>query len=390
MKILIDARGIQDGFKQHKQRGLGHYVLVILERLLMMKQDNLSFDFLFDKSLPIDTLKVKEAKWILHNPSPILKKFIRSYESYFSLEKTIRKLNYDLIHFLSYEDATVIPRIPYAITVHDIIAITNSNLDSPIRRLKHQLKKTFTDRIIYHAAGIVAISKHTKNDILNYFQIDPQKIQVIHSGVHERFFCKPTKEDINLVLNKYNLPREYLLYVGGIDPRKNIPNLLKCIKYLNTDSSINIPLALVGKLSNQFEYPKLQRYISNLKIRNLILEPGYIAEEDLPLVYAGAQAFLFPSLYEGFGLPVLQAMAAGTPVITTKLSSIPEIAGDAVIYVEPDKPELIASRVEQVLTNSTIRESLTNKGKIQAKKFSWDNTITNLFSFYEELIKSLT
>ena len=388
MKILIDGRGIQDGFKQHKQRGLGHYVLVLLERLLMLQRDDLSLDFLFDKSLPIDSLKIEESHRILHNPSPILKKLIRSYESYFSLGKTIRRLNYDLIHFLSYEDAIATPTVQYAVTMHDIMGIVNTKNDSLIKHLKHRLKKAFSDKIIYQAAGIVTISEHTKKDVLNYYNIDPEKIRVIYSGVHERFFCNPTKEEIKQVLDKYKLSTEYLLYVGGIDPRKNILNLLKSIKYLNTNASIKIPLALVGKLSNQSEYDKLQRLIKQLKIRNLIFEPGYIEENDLPLVYTGAQAFIFPSFYEGFGLPVLQAMAAGTPVITTELSSIPEIAGNAVIYVDPEKPESIASGIEQVLTDGSLRDSLITKGKIQAEKFSWESTITNLLSFYRDLISN--
>ena len=222
-----------------------------------------------------------------------------------------------------------------------------------------------------HASKIIAISEFTKNELINIYQADSSKIEVVHLAYDDQLF-RPIKDEakINEVLAKYKIEKPYILYVGRLEKKKNIIGLIKAFKSF-TDTKYKIQntrykLILVGKPG--YGYKRIKNYESRIKN---ILEIGYVEQTDLPYIYAGAKVFVFPSFYEGFGMPVLEAMACATPVVASNTTSIPEVAGDAALLVNPDNSKEIAAAVEQIINDTDLRTRLVQKGLDRVKNFSW-------------------
>jgi glycosyltransferase involved in cell wall biosynthesis len=208
-------------------------------------------------------------------------------------------------------------------------------------------------------------------------------------AAEQRFFHEWLPNNIINLHARYELPETFILYVGGVDPRKNLGILFKAMKALLENGSYCPTLAFAGQISDQREYPEMMKTIRSLGIEHLIKFLGYVSDEDLPLLFQASRAFVYPSRYEGFGLPVLQALASGTPVLTTKLSSIPEVAGHAAVYINPDDPSLLAQAINAILTNKEMRSSLIASGKKQAAMFSWKRTADETVEVYREVIKKI-
>lgn len=260
--------------------------------------------------------------------------------------------SYDLLHTSDWsEPASHAPKIT---TVHDLVfARYPSTVDPLIRRTQEKRLNRLRDNDTF----IIADSLSTQLDLQNLFHIDSTRIRVIYPGINQCYHPQ-SKKEIDRVKKKYKLPDQYLLSVGTQEPRKNLERLVKASELLN------LPLILVG------------RYGWGDKTRTV----GFIPDNDLPAMYAGATVFAYPSLYEGFGFPVLEAMACGTPVVTSNISSLPEVAGDAGILVNPLSVKAITRGIEQAITS---REKLIQKGYNQVKKFSWRATAQKLVSMYE-------
>jgi glycosyltransferase involved in cell wall biosynthesis len=260
---------------------------------------------------------------------------------------------------------------------------------SRIGQIKNSIRFRLESAIARRAAAIIVISEFTKRDVLTYMHVDALKVKVVHLGVQERFFHPHDPESLDRLRSLYHLPERFILYVGGIDLRKNIPSLVAGWGELWKEPRFRIPLVIAGKLSNQKEYPALLSQASLLGLREHLIFPGYIPDENLPALLSAASVFAFPSLYEGFGLPVLQAMAAGCPVLTTRRSSIPEVAGNAVWYVEEGTAHELATGLRSVLENRERAAQLKAEGKAQAAKFSWDRTAKETFRVYEDVAENI-
>ncbi|PIN89775.1 glycosyltransferase family 1 protein [Candidatus Pacearchaeota archaeon CG10_big_fil_rev_8_21_14_0_10_32_14] len=228
---------------------------------------------------------------------------------------------------------------------------------------------------------IITISESTKNDLMKYYDIPPSKIKVIYLGADENYKVLP-KTKINFIYDKYKIPKDYILYVGTLEPRKNIPNLLRA--YAKIKSDINHKLVITGKKG--WKYKEIYDTIDELKLENDVIFTGYVEEEDLPSIYNGASLFVYPSYYEGFGLPPLEAMSCGCPVITSNTSSIPEVVGDAGIMINPNDVDELAKQIKRVLSDKKLRENMKQKGLKQSKKFSWEKCAREHLEVYEEVI----
>ena len=211
----------------------------------------------------------------------------------------------------------------------------------------------------------VVVSECTKKDILNHFQVDEGKIKVVYLGADERF--KPAApEAIEGVRHKYKIDRPFLFSVGSV-PRKNIDGIIRGF----AGSRIKNDFLLV--LSCNFEVESYRRLARELGVEEQLLILSQLADDEVVALYSGATSFVFPSLYEGFGLPILEAMQCGAPVITSNISSCPEVAGDAAILVNPQKTAEISEAMDQMCTNEQLRRNIIQKGFERAKRFSWDN-----------------
>ncbi|MCD6109683.1 glycosyltransferase family 4 protein [bacterium] len=248
------------------------------------------------------------------------------------------------------------------------------------------------NKILYHfrfknikkyADAILTNSNHTKNDIIKYLRIPENKIHVTYFGAHKRFRHIPDKLEINKTLRKYSIDSPYICYVGTIEPRKNLINLLKAFKHLKTKKKIPHKLVLVGKDGWFFE--EIYKTIEKLDLKNDIIRTGFTPDEDIPFLLNGAETFIYPSFYEGFGLPVLEALACGVPTITSNNSSLPEVGENAVKYVNPEDPIDIANKMFEFLNSKDEQKKYSELAIKQASKFSWESCAKETLKVYSSL-----
>ncbi|QEH66970.1 glycosyltransferase family 1 protein [Cellulosilyticum sp. ST5] len=250
-----------------------------------------------------------------------------------------------------------------------------------LRRIKRDLAYS-----LERPDKIITISEATKQDMIQHLRVDPSKIEVIYCGVDFKHFNE-ARNNSQSVREKYQLPDQYILYIGTLEPRKNIETLIEAFKRFKIEgdkSNAEIKLVLAGKKG--WLYEGIFKKIQELGLEDDVVDLGYIDEIDKPALYQMAQCFVFPSIYEGFGIPVIEAMAAGTPVITTNVSSLPEVAGEAGLLVDPKDTIAIAESMYQLTTNEAKKQELIQKGYTQAQKFSWETSAEKLYRVYKELL----
>ena len=245
----------------------------------------------------------------------------------------------------------------------------------------HEMEETFLERIVRPADGVIAITASTRNDLIRLFDFPPEKVELIYPGFPEAFF-ETQPQTVAAVRSKYSLEGPYLLHVGTIEPRKNIDGLFDAYERLKPSLREEFPLVLIGSIgwADPSTLARIESPPDNVRYL------GYVPEEEVPPLTAGATACVFPSLYEGFGLPVPQAMAAGTPVLTSNVSSLPEVAGDAALLVDPKSTDEIVAGIERLLLSPSLREELVEKGHRQARRFSWEQSAKQTWRFFERIV----
>jgi glycosyltransferase involved in cell wall biosynthesis len=237
-------------------------------------------------------------------------------------------------------------------------------------------------RFLARADRIIAVSENTRRDALRFYRLDPAKIDMIPEGVEPHFRPETNPDRLVALRTRYALPARFLLYIGTIEPRKNLPTLLEAYRTLR-DWGCEFRLVIVGKkgwLCKGFFHR-----LRELGLEGEVIFPGYIPDDDLPALYSAAEAFVFPSLYEGFGLPPLEAMACGTPVVCSNASSLPEVVGDAGLLVAPDDVSGLAAAVERVLADPSLRAELSARGRERAARFTWHETARRTLEVYQGL-----
>jgi len=245
--------------------------------------------------------------------------------------------------------------------------------------------KLFFAPSLLRAKKIIAISESTKMDLVNIYQVPPEKVRVIHLAAAEEYKIITDQARLSAIKRKYSLPDNYLLFVGTVEPRKNVRGLLQA--YFSLPLSIRERHRLVICGQKGWGYKVLQAWLQDQPARDEVVFLNYVDEADLPAIYNQAALFVYPSFYEGFGLPVLEAMACGVPTITSKTSSIPEVAGDAAILIDPNDPAQLAEKISQVLADNALAEELRANGLKQASKFSWQKTAQETMKLIKELEK---
>jgi len=254
-----------------------------------------------------------------------------------------------------------------AITVHDLSPVVTPEFYNLKRNIWHKFlnyKKAFE-----RANVLFAVSEYTKNDLIRIFGVDEQKIKVVYPGVdHKQFNLSISSDAQRSARNQYGLPGDYILFLNTIEPRKNLAGVISAFEKIRSPASLVIAGRLGWKYKNDF------KLINNSKKSAKIRYIGYVAQEDKPALIKMAKTLIYPSFYEGFGFQPLEAMAIGTPVIASHLTSLPEIVGDAGLLVDPYNSNSLAGAMEQILSNATLRLLLVQKGLIQAQKFKWEKT----------------
>lgn len=237
-------------------------------------------------------------------------------------------------------------------------------------------------RTCLRADKIITISEFSKREIMKYLSVSEKKIEVIPLGVDDkRFHTGYTTEQKQKIAKKYRIPEQYFLYIGTIEPRKNIERLIRAYALLCKENESIPHLILAGRKG--WLYEPIFTAVNSLRLEGKIHFLGYVASEDLPVLLSGAELFLFPSLYEGFGLPVLEAMACGVPVVTSNVASLPEVAGNAAVLVSPLDISSIKEGISLAFGDAKVRERLVSEGLEQAKKFSWEETAKKLWKLLQ-------
>jgi glycosyltransferase involved in cell wall biosynthesis len=286
----------------------------------------------------------------------------------------------DLFHWTNFLTCSQ-KRGKKVLTVHDVSFFLFPEYHPLKRRLTF---KALFPRSLEQADQIITDSDSTKRDLVEHFHVPVDKITTVHLGVDQSF--APVREaDALVVMTKHGVRfGAYLLYIGTVEPRKNLPRLIQAYNLFRANASLSLPLVLVG--ASGWLNQDLFREIDKSPWKGDIKLLGYVEKADLPALYSGATAFVYPSIYEGFGLPPLEAMACGAPVITTNNSSLPEVVGDAALIVDAHDVDAIANAMVQIASDPSVRENLRQRGLVRAKFFTWRRTAEQTLAVYEKVL----
>ena len=287
----------------------------------------------------------------------------------------------DITHFFNY---IVPPKVHgrTVVTVHDMVLHA---YPETVRLRTREMLRMGLKKSMERADCIVTDSEFSRTEIAKYYPEYVDKVEVVPCGVDiERFHPVEDTEEIARVKAAHNISGDYFLYLGTLEPRKNLERLIQGYALLCQKYHDEVPkLVLAG--GKGWMYETIFETVHMLHLEHRVLFPNYIPSEDMAALYSGATAFVFPSLYEGFGMPPLEAMACGTPVLTSKAASLPEAVGDAAILVNPDQVEAIEYGLEQLMTRPKLRAKMKQLGLARAEQMSWENAAEKLFSIYETL-----
>ena len=230
------------------------------------------------------------------------------------------------------------------------------------------------------------VSEASKRDILRYFSVPATKIDVIYNAIDEQYGQALSEEDVSRVRERYQLNDPFVLYAGNIKPHKNLERLIEAFHLLRRGDLEHVKLLIIGDEISK--YATLRRAVHRYKLHKHVRFFGFVPDKTLAVLYRLAGVFVFPSLYEGFGLPPLEAMASGTPVVTSNLSSLPEVCGEAALLIDPHDPAEIARAMRRVLTEPALRDDLRQRGLARVKEFSWERSVRRIRAIYEEVLAS--
>lgn len=370
MRIAWDARGIN----LYKGTGIGTYTENVLRFLINI--DNKNEYNLYWCGENYEYFQKENTKITIAS-----KKYHRFFEQHL-FPYNLNKENIDVYHVpqngIGLNESILCKKIS---TIHDLIPYVMPETVGKGYLLKFIKEMPY---IVEQSNAIITVSEWSKKDILKFFPIDENKIYVTPLAADEKYHPMNKNQCQKYLLNKYNIDSHFILYIGGFSSRKNVKSIIDA--FSNLYYSLNTPytLVIVGAYRDDSEI--LRGLSNNLTIKRKIKFTGFAPDEDLPILYNGCDLFVYPSYYEGFGLPPLEAMSCGTPVITSNITSIPEVVGDAGILIDPYNETQLEKAMFNVLQNEDLRNDLSKKGLNRSKLFNWENTAKNTLKVYENVI----
>ena len=361
MRIAVNAIFLQ----KNKLEGYGYFVQEIFSRLAIKYPEH-EFIFLFDQGYDEQFVFSKNVMPLVITPKA-RHAFSFKYWYDVKLPLALRGLKPDVL-VQPYGFCSLTIKVPQLLVVHDLAF---KHYPHFIAKQHLFYYKAFTKKFLNKAKQIATVSEFSKSDLIAQYHIDSPKIDVIYSAAKTVF--KPVPLTIHeQTKSQFAEGEEYFLFVGGVHPRKNLMNLLKAFSIFKRRQRSRMKLLVVGRLA--WKYDDIVEKLKTYKYRNDVVLLHYLDEAVLATVMASAYALVFPSFFEGFGVPILEAMQADVPVITSNNSSLLEIGGDAVLYVNPNDPEAIATEMMQLYKDESMRSRFITAGRQQCAKFSWDRT----------------
>jgi glycosyltransferase involved in cell wall biosynthesis len=380
MNIAFDAKRIFQN-----KTGLGNYSRTLATSLSQQFPNNKYFLYAPRKTDLYNIENSSNLEWV--GPTDIFSKQFPSIWRSKLVCKDLLRDGIDIYHGLSHEIPQGLQhtKIKTIVTIHDLIFERYPSQYNPIDVLIHRRKIKFACK---HSHAIIAISEQTKKDLIDFYHVDPNKIIVCYQSCSNTFFEEASSNQIEEVRKKYRLPKSFFLYVGSIIERKNLLTICKALNLINKET--RIPLVVVGKGKSYLQ--KVKKYITANGLEHDVLflaenkeinsQPDFLVERDLANIYRCATGLIYPSVFEGFGIPLLEAMSTGTPVITSNVSCMPEVGDDAVLYINPYDEKDMVMTMEKLITDSTLRSELSEKGKKRAMHFTWEKCATAVMEVY--------
>ena len=368
---VLDARTATNHFP-----GIGRYVSQLAKALVEQLKEDEQLVLLRDLTQP--------SRWQLPPSSSNIKSIETSISPFslsqqWQLSSLLQKHQVDVYHSPYY-------LMPYGlktatiVTIHDL---TPQLFPQYVPGLARIVFKLATKLALWRSTHIVTVSEHTKQDLLQHYHLPLQRATAIHHAPDRSFQPQPIQKIVQL-RKKYALSANYMLYFGINKPHKNLTRLIRAWHLLSSEQKTgDVLLVIAGAWDKR--YPEVKAEVSCLNLGEYIRFLGPISNTDLPTLYAGATGFVFPSLYEGFGLPVIEAMACGTAVACSNTSSLPEVGGDAALYFDPNNVEEMAQQIGRLLTDQSLRENLAQRGLAQARRFAWQKTAAQTLSLYRSI-----
>jgi glycosyltransferase involved in cell wall biosynthesis len=354
--------------------GTGVYIRSIIEILLRKKENKEIILFSNGRQSGLDLAKKRNMFKRLFNA---LKDIIWVQ---IGLPYNLIKNNIDILFCPAYIAPVLSPR-PTVVTIHDASFLRYPNTCDKLFRLYLKILLPFIKRRV---DVILTDSFFSKDEIIALLKVPPERVQVVYCGCSKNFIVINDMIAIDNIRTKYNLPKNFILHVGTLEPRKNITALVLAFNLLKKKELIEHKLIICG--SRGWYYDGIYNKVRELKLEKEVVFTGYIPDDDLPFLYNMADVFVFPSLYEGFGLPVLEAMACGCSVVTSSVSSLPEVVGNAGILVDPLNIDEMAEGILRIINDKSLKEDLIRKGIERVKMFSWENTAKQILDIFEETL----
>ena len=375
MRIGIEAQRI---FRKEKH-GMDMMALELIKNL--QKLDEVNDYYIFVNPGEDDSVIQPKRNFkivaLSKSPYPIWEQIL--------LPKAIKDYKVDILHCTS-NTAPLNLQIPLILTLHDIIYLEKMDWKSGswYQRLGNLYRRWNVPRIVNKAARILTVSKFEEKRIRRHFNLAQGKVDVVYNGIGKHFQLLDA-EQVEKKRNKVALPDQYFLFLGNTDPKKNLSGLIQALKILKEECELTIP-CVITDLSDDVLLPILKEMDAE-DLRDHLYLTGYIRNSNMPLLYNNALFFLYISLRESFGLPILEAMACGCPVITSNTSSMPEIAGDAALLVDPTDPEAIANTIRILIRKEDVRSSLREKGLARPSLFSYTSRVKRIINIYKEVYR---
>jgi glycosyltransferase involved in cell wall biosynthesis len=365
--VAIDARKLHDF-------GIGTYIRNLLRQLARIDRETEYVLLCQQPDLDVGAQLGENFRTVLE-PSPNY-----SLREQIHVPWVLRRERPDVYHAPHY----VLPagvRCRSVVTIHDCI-----HLMFP-QYLPNRAAYAYARASMWAAARrsdrILTVSEASKRDILHFFNVPPEKIVVVYNAIDDHFSVTPAEDDVARVRERYQLDHRFVLYVGNIKPHKNLVRLIEAFAELRRGGFDEVKLLIIGDQISKL--PALRRAVHSHKLHKHVRFLGYVSDQTLGILYRLAAAFVFPSLYEGFGLPPLEAMASGTPVVTSNVSSLPEVAGDAAVLVDPYDVDSIVDGMRQILSDPARAAELRRRGIERAREFSWPRSVEKTLQVYRQV-----
>jgi glycosyltransferase involved in cell wall biosynthesis len=351
--------------------GYGYFIQETFSRIAAQHPEH-AFIFIFDRPFDKRFITGDNVKGVVTAPAarhPLLWKWWYDIK----IPAVLKRYKADV--FVSCDGfCSLATKVPQCLVLHDLSFL---HYPSCIKKSHLYYYKRNTPKFLNKARSVATVSNFSKQDIRNRYMIEPEKIDVVFSAARKLFSPLPAEEK-DRVKEKYTEGKEYFVYTGAIHPRKNLVNLLKAFSVFKKRQKTNIKLVLAGRLAWKFE--SFTKSLQSYKFRQDVVMTGYLPEEELAKITGAAYAMVYPSFFEGFGVPVLEAMQSNVPVITSAGSSMEEIAGDAALYSAPDDYTAIAEQMCLLYKDENKRAALIHKGREAAARFNWDDTARLLWN----------